>query len=426
MMKLTATGKNNEPVSGAVAGTFAIFDAGVSGTDYAPFLNPKANLSKVAIHSGLDYIGVVGTLTNNFTLAAGSYDPSDLVELEIGAHGRSGRPLILVEYSLDNSSWFTANGTTFTLIGLTLRGRSFLIQVDNTKVYAVFNQAGTLSAQTIYFRVHILERSFGDSKPNNGKAYRATPAYVEAAGGIFDTRRRYLQQPAVGQTPQIVHCSGQTIKMAIGDETNEIDIGMASHSNNFNVPLGDIWSTSWPPYIANPTKTELVLNGPSSLGSRAIFESGRIRLSDSSGVDVFDSNRKMISLVEDVKTTVVVPSRSAVTSDPIHDVVHYSTPVPSGADIIFGYMEIKSAGMRIKINKPLEFSGAIIVVGFLFTMSGALYVRGLSCIYPRIHGGNLEIVEHYFNRTLPGSSNTALPTYTVDVHMFVAAATGGF
>jgi len=426
MMKLTITGKDDKPVAGAAAGTFAIFDAGPSGTDYAPFLNPKQNLSRVALHSDLDYIGAKTTLTANFTLAAGSYaSDTDLVSHEIGAHGEPGRPLIMIEYSLDETNWFSANGTSYVNIGQTLRGRNFHIQVDETKVYAVFSQIGALPAITVYFRVHILERSFGGARPSSGKAFRATPDYIEAAGGVFDTRRRYLQEPAAGQTPDIIHASGQTIKVEAGNETNELDIGFGSTGNNLNIPLGDIWSTSWPPYIVQANKVELVFKGPGSLAPRARLEPGRVRLSDASGDDVFDSARKIVSFVEEMQTTIVVPARSAAANDGPHDVVHYSNPVADGADIILGYMELKSASMRIDALKPMEFSGTIIVTGFYHVLFGNLYVRALSCLYPRLNAGNLEIVEHYFNRTMSGAANNALPTYTVDCHMFVCARTGG-
>ncbi len=73
---------------------------------------------------------------------------------------------------------------------------------------------------------------------------------------------------------------------------------------------------------------------------------------------------------------------------------------------------------------PTHFS-RIIVTGFYHVLFSNLYVRALSCLYPRLNNGNLEIVEHYFNRTMSGAANNALPTYTVDVHMFVCALTGG-
>lgn len=432
MRKLTITGNANQPVSGAKAKTFAIFDAGPNGTDYAPFLNPKAHLDRVALHSDFDYIGVVSTLTASIVLPAGTF-PSDntLSTFNLGAHGRPGRPFVIAEASLDNINWSTVNGTTFTAISLSLRGRSFHIQVDSTNVYAIVNQIGSWnSPQTIWFRVHILQRSFGDARPNDGKAFRATPSRVTAAGGVFDTDRRYLQTPTPGQTAQIFYTSGQTLKIALGDEgvgssLPELDLGFGSHGNNLNLPLADTWSTSWPPFIVQGQRTELVFAGEGSLSTRVRFSPSNMQMSNAAGDIIFDASRKILSFTDEIKKTLTVPSRAAVSNDVPHDVVLSATPVTAGASEIFGYLELKSAGMRIASFKPLDFSGAIIITGFFFVQSGFLFVRALSIVYPRLANGNLEIVEHYYNRVMAGAQNTALPTYTFDVHMMVGAMTGG-
>lgn len=428
MMKFCVTGKNNKPVAGAAAGTCAIFDAGIVGTDYAPFLNPKAHLDRIAFHSALDYVGVEGMVTATVNLPAGSFGYGVVSTIELGPHGKSGKPLVISEFSVDGgSTWFTMNGMTFSQIGVVLVGTSFVVQCDNEKLYLFVTRRGTLSAQTVNFRVHILARNFGQNRPNNGKAFRATPEYVEAGGGVFDTRRKYLQTPSPGQSPDLVHVSGPTIKMALGTESGgtEVETGFGNHANNYNIPMSTGWSTSWPPYITQPPKIPLVFQQPGEIGSRLRFETGRFKLSNADGEPILDTARKLVSFVDEFKATgITVPARAAVNNDPPHHVVHYSNPVPDGADMIFGWLQLTSASIGINTYRPLDFSGTLLMTMQLWAPS-AVTVRSCSMLYPRIQGGNLEIVEHYYNRIIGGASNDPLPTYTFDIHMFVCATTGG-
>lgn len=427
-VKLTATGKNDKPVTGAVAGTFAVFDAGVDGTDYAPFLDPKANLSKVAFHSALDYLGLVTTMTATVSLPSGSFGAGVTSTTLLGAHGQSGRPLVLAEFSADGgANWWTINGSTWSQIGYALVGTVFNIQVDSTNVYLFMSRSSTVAAQTLNFRIHILRRNFGETRPNNGIAFKATPSYIEAAGGVFDTRRRYLQTPAAGQTPDITHCSGATLLLALGDEASgtEVDMGLGNHGNNVNVPLMSTWNTSWPPYITQANKVPLVFQAPGLMSSRARFEAGSVKMSDSSGVTVFDTSRKMVAFVKEITTSVSIPTRAAASNDVPHEVVHYTTPVPAGADMIFGWIELQTSSLTISTYQPIDFSGGIYMSG-IFHAPSYVMLRAASIIYPRIVSGNLQIVEQYYNRSVSGSGTESLPSYTADVHMFVCATTGGF
>ncbi|MBU2532025.1 MAG: hypothetical protein KKB37_04760 [Alphaproteobacteria bacterium] len=429
MMKAVGTGKNDKPVAGAAAGTFAIFDAGPDGTDYAPFLNPKQHLSRVALHSDLDYLGVKNTMEATVSLPAGSFGLGAVSTYELGFHGQAGKPLLLCEFSANGgANWFTINGITYSVIGPLLVGTSFIIQADTTKVYLFVSRIGTSPAQTLDFRIHILSRNFGMDRPDNGKAFRSTPEYVEAGGGVFDTRRKYLQTPAPGQTPDIVHVSGATVQFAQGDEGGgtEIDAGFGSHSNNFNMPLAAGMSTSWPPYITQPPKIPLVFLQPGNLPARARFQTGSFKLSNAAGEPVLDTAQKLVSFVGEFRAEgIVVPSRAAVSGDLPHREVRYAQPMPAGADMIFGWLEMKTATVSINTNRPLDFSGALLMSALYNNVGTGLFVRAASMIYPRLNNGNIEIVEHYFNRAVAGTTNSPLPSYTFDVHMFVAARTGG-
>ena len=224
-------GKANQPVAGIRAGTLCIWDAGVSGNDYSPVISPKAHLSRIGLHSDLDYIGVASVLTGAAARGAGDYTaPGINTSVVLGAHGQAGKPLILAEFSLDGVNWLTVNGTTYTHIGQTLRGRSFHIQCDASTVYAYINEVGAVPAQTIYFRVHVLARTFGGTRVYNDYAFRAQgnlQAYVEAGYGAFDTRRKYLQTPGPGQAADIFHRTGPTLK-SVASQPGQINLGIST------------------------------------------------------------------------------------------------------------------------------------------------------------------------------------------------------
>lgn len=424
--RVICAGSDNFMASGIRKGTFAIWKAGVDGNDYAPAITPKNHLDRVILHSDLDYIGVERTFTGSKSFVAGTY-PSDypIEAVNLGPHGKTGNPMLICEVSTNGIDYACVNGTTYTQAGIALRGRSFHIQVDATNVYATFKSVGTLAAETVYFKIHVLERTFNQSKPNNNIIAQCTPSYFTAAFGRFDTRRNYLQVQASGQLPDIIHSSGQTIKEAIGTAPEQIDIGFGNSFNNGNIPYADGYSTTWPPYIIQGIRAPLVFSGPGTVTNVSEFKPSGFKLSNSSGVNVFDSSRQMVAFVDEYKVSISVQSHPAIAVDVPHEIVHWSAPVPVGCDLIFAWMKITSADLFILSQKPTDISGSLFIFGWWYVQSSKLHVRAATYLTVRIKDGYVQIVEHYRNKNMAGSDNLALPAYTADLQIFTCMRTGG-
>lgn len=431
MKTFLVAGTDDNPVAGIDAGTFAIFDSGASGTDFAPAINPKAYLSRIGLHSALDYIGVDRVLTGSTSRGAVNYSPpGQNTTVNLGAHGQSGKPLILAEWSANGSTWYTVNGTQYTALGPTLRGRSFHIQCDATNVYAYINEVGNIGAQTLYFRVHVLARTFSGTRPATNVAFKVVGgagAYVEAAFGAFDTRRNYLQVPAAGQSADIQHRSGPTL--LLDSIPGEINLGFSTGNASGNLALGDFWSPpAQSPLITNLTPQPLVFAGPGSVSDVIEFSPSAFRLSNANGDDIFNSARKMVAFVDEFKTTLNIPLRPKIVGDAPHEVIHFNQPVASGTNLIMGWLQLTGSSLNIINSRPIDFSGSVIITGGWFIPNGTtlLFVQRLSILFPRLSGGNLQIVENYFCfDESNGTPTTALPAYSVDVHMFACATTGG-
>lgn len=430
MIRASCNRNADKPVAGMPAGTFAIWDAGASGDDWEPGKNPKAHLSKIAFHSALDYIGAIDTIEATIDFPAQSFGLGTTSAPQlIGPHGQSGRPLIIGEMNVDGGGWITCNGMVNALVGVCYIGRNFIFLADDTNVYVAAVQRGSLSAQSVQFRAHILQRTFYADRPDNDVVFHADADYVEAGYGAFDTRRRYIQSPDPGQTPTLYHTSGETMKLASGDELGEIDLGIGNTASNLNVPLFQYNSTSWPPYIVERNPVPLVFGGQGTEAQVTGFDqTGRIYLSNAAGEAIFSTSRKTLTFVEEFKREITIPSRGVTGFNATvpQEVVHVTEPLPDGCDIIFGWIEFLTSTANIVINKPADFSGSINCAIIYTTYEGWVYAKGFSLLSPRINGGNLEIVEGWYNRQIPGQPDTALPAYTARIHIFACALTGGF
>tara|TARA_R100001086_G_scaffold216193_1_gene132347 strand:+ start:1956 stop:3260 length:1305 start_codon:yes stop_codon:yes gene_type:complete len=426
---------NNRNANNGVPGnTFAIWDAGPNGTDYAPAINPDLYKDRVILHSDWDYVGVDRTLTSAPVVrpAASIGPPGNSITVNLGAHGQGAPPMMVSRFSLDGgTTWNTINGTVHSALFDIYRGRSFVIQADNTNVYAYIWEIGPVTAQTLTFQTHILKRTFGETKPDNNVVFRADlpNSYIEAAGGVFDSRRQYLQTPAAGQATDIYHRTGPTHLLVAGDESQESIIGMSTSAHLLNMRTAEFFTTSWPPYVTTVTPLQLVLSGTGSPADVIEFSNNRVRISNSAGQDILDSSRKMIAYMAETSFSISIPSRGVSTGGFPQEVVHHSWTVPADTNMLMGWFKLTSSTQLIETNKPVDFSSAIVIAGSyaVTNVGGYLFIRQMSIVYPRIVGNQVEIVENWFyNTTGPASpAPTNLPAYTADIKLFACATTGG-
>ena len=443
-VRAACIGSDNWGVSGSQAGTFAIWDSGTSDNDWSPLLYPLSNLDKIAFHSALDYIGVVQTVnyTYNFSAVSAGLSGREF-DVNMGSHGQASKPFIIAQISLNGSDYYTVNGTTLINRGggirypMQLFGRSVIILCDNSNLYLQAFEQGSLGAQTIYVRVHVLGRSFYANRPDNGINFKADTTHVEAGSGVFDTRRRYLQSPSPGQTPTLRHYGGETIRYngSSWADAHLAQIGICTDIAKENVMgTSSFTSATASPLILNRTPTNFVFAGSGYVPDVIGFASGRIYMSDSSGASVFDTSRKTLAFTNEFKTSLTIPSHGpngnayggGIT---MTETVHYSQPVVSGADVIFGWMQITSSSGVIFVERPIEFSGALLVATSYYHdpqyVSDLNYCIASSWIFPRISGGNLQIVERWISFYPEGTVHFTLPSYTAQFHMFVGKMIGG-
>lgn len=82
-------------------------DAGIgragiwTGDDRAPYIDPLNNLSRVRLHTDLDYIRVVETRVAPLSLPAVTGVTSRVASYPLFAHGRAGFPFILGEVAVN-------------------------------------------------------------------------------------------------------------------------------------------------------------------------------------------------------------------------------------------------------------------------------------------------------------------------------------
>ena len=296
---MVRTGNADKPVAGIKKGTFAIWDPGPGKDDWSPVLAPKSYLDKVVLHSDLDYIGAILTLEETHSFGGGGYGFTGTVtEVEIGTHGLGYRPMILGEFSLDGTTWYTCNSSTLvnraTDYDIGVFGRRFLYLADDTKVYAVVFQSGNLGAQDIHFRVRVLERNFYSDRPSNGYAWYRDAFHVEACGGRFDTRRRYLQAPSPGQTATLRHYGGETMGFTTGPYAAQINLGICTDFRQENASCANsAQAEPESPFIIDKTPTEMVLDAPGTLNGVHSYANGRLLLGDGSGAVMFDTEGVM-------------------------------------------------------------------------------------------------------------------------------------
>lgn len=443
MRTFLAQSQNNTPINGVPAGTIAIYDSGVDGADHSAAINPGGNLSKVGFHSSFDYLGIISEHTNTVVIPATSA-ASGLVTgtSTLFSHGQGSKPLIMMQYSPDNSTWYSVNGTTYLAIASGLLHLSIHVQADATNVYLRWSSLGDRSAATVYLRTQVIGRTFQGTKPSSSVIFDATSSRVKMGSGILNTENKYIQSPAVGQSYQALHTSGHTLQFFDGNDQGEKHIAIASsalHGNvcaqPANVSLDGQSIIYQPPAspLISRTRTSLVFQGPSIVTPGLEINSDRIRLARSDGVVTLDTSRSILTLLDEFQGTFSISSHGsqAWPTEVPHLTVLASKSVNSSATMIFGWLEITAQSVGYVVtNTPLEFSSTVMLWSAGHAWSGAgqysnLWAHQALAISPRIVGGSLQVIEQYWNDNTT-SVNEATPSVSGRFHLFTAAMLGGF
>lgn len=430
MRTFLAQSLNNNPISGVPGGTVAIYESGPNGTDHAPAQNPRANLSRVAFHSDLDYLGVVSEHVITTTIPANG-GGTTLGNITLLAHGQGVRPLVMAQYRASGSTtWKAVNGSTPLNVFTGFLMRAFTVQADATNVYIAWFQTGALNATSFDFRIQILSRAFDAPAPNTGEVFFASPANIRAAGGRFDTANGYLQTPAAGQVATTNHTSGMTLGLFDGIDADEFFLGVATDELHGNVSSKVGLGAPGSPYLGK-VEVPLVHAGPTVVGAALELSPTRMRISSAGGVSLIDTARPMLAITDEMRGSLTVSPHGATinTTETVHEVIHAAQNVTAGASVILGWLEITAtSGAFIQTNRPFEFSGSLFLYANNVTPPPETRARARNCVIlsPRIFGGQLQIIEQYFNQAYvnPPSQNT--PSIQARYHLFAAALVGGF
>lgn len=421
---IVANSGANEPISGLAAGTFCIWEHGsdINSPDNSPATDPINNLAKVAIHSDFEYLGVENVLTFSQALPAYSSWTGATNSYTLGAHGVTGRPLILARFR-DNAvggTWYTLNGAAHANAPLiAFEGHVFVIQVDATNVILRNHSWSTAAAITLDIEVFILDRTFDDTPPTRtDEVFYADTGVVRAAGGIFDTSKQYIQEQTTG-TPDFSSHVGQS--WLAQNDTNGPTIGLSTH---FNGDLSlETHTSDTPPAPFNSITATNLMAPETPTGVEVEFSPTQFTIDDATGGSIFDSQRRMMAVLQEEKHTINIGAHATAGSFPptVNTIPHVTVAVPTGSNFLFGWLEVTSSTAIVLTNKPIEFSGSIPLT-WSSVLSGlvAVTVMGVT-LSPKIVGSNLIIEEQWWN-----NSGVSSPAITVRVHMMVAALTGGF
>lgn len=190
-------------------GTVAIYEtSGADGND--PFTNPRANLSKVKVHTGLNYLQVAREVTKTIThpaVAGGqtwdwttfsvNFKPEAYTaDYLLDTHNLGYVPLCIIaqgDYVVEPGMPVQTNaggGARYLDIYLTTTEVRVKERVDSG--------TSNLAAVTRTYRILLLKKA----APVAGRpTFRAETGRVRAGQDLFDTANHYLRQKAGGETP---------------------------------------------------------------------------------------------------------------------------------------------------------------------------------------------------------------------------------
>lgn len=195
-----------------VSGNIGIYTIPPTGDPDRPLTDPFNNLQYIFFHPGLRYVSIANTITSSITLPAGPGSGFRKQTYSLGAHGQSGRPMLLgkllgIGPSSTDVAWVgsipvqqdTTGGPNSIARWVTLGCNS-----TNLLLYEICHgTSASLGAITLFFTVYVTDRNLDASLPNSGPTkFVVDPAAgrVEfvTPKGSFGTHRRYPKKVSSG------------------------------------------------------------------------------------------------------------------------------------------------------------------------------------------------------------------------------------
>lgn len=304
----------------ATPGKWALY----SGTDDAPFDNPRANLARVHAHSEFDYIQFSSkepTIDTTVSIPAVNNDLRRTIPL--GSHGKSGIPFIFGRVKVGDN-WIPLNGSTpvFSLpqfgdtinfnLGVSAEGVSIL----ETRSYPDFSASlpgGTTRQVQIWVSDNIVDGTI-PSLPD-----------IEMQPGLFtagrlDSRKFYLRRKdgaplriSAGRTWTLSPFSSP-LNQSQPWQAYRYDAGPPSTPINFtSVTVSNITVTDNNPPIVNPVNSHCMIGGDvDPEGQKSAFEiapgAGFARVVGDDGTVVLDTREEIFHILSKVEGQVSRPA----------------------------------------------------------------------------------------------------------------------
>lgn len=145
-------------------GKLAIYTSPGAGTDDAPLFSPLANLSRVKLHSDLDYPTILSVTTGTLSTASLpliAANGSQLSTVTLFAHGRPGIPWVFGRFQI-GGVWVSAAGTVIVQADTNQQfPRTVALGADATHVLAhihgIAAQFSTMPAISLPWAVYVTD-----------------------------------------------------------------------------------------------------------------------------------------------------------------------------------------------------------------------------------------------------------------------------
>ncbi len=398
--RFLAAGKNDKPVAGIRAGTVAIWDAGPTGTDWSPAIDPLNHLSKVKFHSDFDYLRVLRVVTSRDV----GRDPINLPELDIYAneadeftlfaHGLGRVPLIIAEIENDGYRQPVAGSVFVMQLGFgggDWRSRHIVFSADETNVYMLVRGARA-PATTLHWKVFLLEEGFQTTtNPAHMLRFEPGAATIGALGKIDPS---YLfARKAAGPTGDLRLLGRQSI--VFDTQSNGGPVVCLNYCDGLQsmcVPSVQNF-TPTPSYSFAGQECDVLAAAPDGVVSGLSMNGSGIRLRDPLGNVVFSSDWQMLAVLSHYSGTVATPSHGPTGSEATRaQEDHDLGAAPAGAQALLGWLNFGT-------GRNYDFSGTLINAFGLYRASAEYAVVMPYCqmFSPVMSGGRVLLRDDWFS-----------------------------
>jgi hypothetical protein len=246
------------------------------GDPDAPLTSPLSNLSYVYFHPALRYVGAVATLSGTLSLPAGPGGTPRYTQYTLGAHGQSGRPMLIGKLNGigpggADVAWTGSipvqRGTLAPTADSSTRWLTLGCNATNVIAYEICRgTSSNLPSMSVSFTVLIIDRNLDGTLPNSG----GTSFRVDAANGLvefqtpkgsFSTAKRYPK--AVGSGGWVLP-GGITIHQSlygtVGSSILNASAWSFSHGSGNLQSYADVYntpSTLPAPGFASPSRQRI-------------------------------------------------------------------------------------------------------------------------------------------------------------------------